>query len=74
MRLSGKLGELLLELFEMLGEVAVFVSASGGGTLSGSVVSWPVGALAAGASGSVQMVVRVASPLTNGTVTSSRLG
>src|SRR5438552_1297188 len=45
-----------------------FVSATGGGTLSGSVVSWAVGGLAAGASGSVQLVVRVASPLTNGTV------
>src|SRR5438552_14245541 len=32
-----------------------FVSATGGGTLSGSVVSWAVGGLAAGASGSVQL-------------------
>jgi len=44
-----------------------FVSATAGGTLSGSVVTWNVGTLAAGASGSLQMVVRVASPLANGT-------
>src|SRR5206468_3265565 len=45
-----------------------FVSATGGGTLSGSVVTWSPGNLAAGASGSVQMVVRVTSPLANGTL------
>src|SRR5207247_1616696 len=44
-----------------------FVSA-GSGTLSGSVVTWSIGSLAAGASGTVQLVVRVASPLANGTV------
>src|SRR5438093_1184342 len=45
-----------------------FVSATAGGTLSGSVVTWSPGNLAAGASGSYQMVVRVASPLANGTL------
>ena len=45
-----------------------FVSATAGGTLSGSVVTWSIGSLAAGASGSVQLVVRVASPLANGTL------
>lgn len=45
-----------------------FVSATGGGTLAGGVVTWNLGILAAGASGSVQLTVRVASPLTNGTV------
>src|SRR5438034_1101136 len=44
-----------------------FVSATAGGTLASGVVTWPVGNLAAGATGSVQMVVRVASPLANGT-------
>src|SRR5439155_912211 len=44
-----------------------FVSATSSGTLSGSVVTWSIGALAGG-SGSVQLVVRVASPLANGTV------
>src|SRR6185295_9691840 len=44
-----------------------FVSATGGGTLSGAVVTWSIGNLAAAATGSVQMVVRVASPLANGT-------
>src|SRR5438094_832150 len=36
-------------------------------TLASGVVTWSPGNLAAGASGSVQMVVRVASPLANGT-------
>lgn len=45
-----------------------FVSSTGGGTLAGGVVTWHLGILAAGASGTVQMTVRVASPLTNGTV------
>src|SRR5206468_3700738 len=45
-----------------------FVSATGGGTLSGSVVTWSIGALAAGGSGSVTLTVRVNSPLSNGTV------
>src|SRR5207247_278360 len=45
-----------------------FVSATGGGSVSAGVVTWTIGALNAGASGSVQMVVQVASPLANGTV------
>jgi len=45
-----------------------FVSATGGGTLSGGIVTWTIGALNAGVSGSVQMVVQVTSPLANGTV------
>src|SRR5207249_4041571 len=45
-----------------------FVSATGGGTLAAGVVTWNLGALAAGASGSVQLVVQVATPLPNGTV------
>src|SRR5204863_2795909 len=45
-----------------------FVSATGGGALSGGVVTWSIGTLAAGGSGSVQVVVRVNSPLANGTV------
>jgi uncharacterized repeat protein (TIGR01451 family) len=47
---------------------ATFVSATGGGTQTGGVVTWSIGALNSGASGSVQMVVKVASPLANGTV------
>ena len=47
---------------------ATFVSATAGGTQAAGTVSWTLGALAAGASGSAQMVVRVASPLANGTV------
>src|SRR3989442_12486627 len=45
-----------------------FVSASGGGTLAAGVVTWNIGALAAGGSGSVQLVVQVGSPLPNGTL------
>src|SRR5207247_33419 len=45
-----------------------FVSATAGGTLSAGVVTWSIGALNAGSSSSVQMVVRAASPLANGTV------
>ena len=45
-----------------------FVSATGGGTLAAGVVTWNVGALNAGSSGSVQLVVAVASPLANGTI------
>jgi uncharacterized repeat protein (TIGR01451 family) len=45
-----------------------FTSATGGGTQSGGVVTWNIGTLGAGASGSVQMVVQVNSPLPNGTL------
>src|SRR5439155_457431 len=45
-----------------------FVSATAGGTLSAGVVTWNIGALNAGSSSSVQMVVQAASPLANGTV------
>jgi len=49
------------------GEVT-FVSASGGGTLSGSVVSWDLGSISPGGTpGSVFVKVEVNSPLTNGT-------
>jgi uncharacterized repeat protein (TIGR01451 family) len=45
-----------------------FVSASGGGTLASGAVTWGLGALSFSASGSVQLVVRVNSPLPSGTV------
>src|SRR5262249_5618126 len=45
-----------------------FVSATGSGTVSSGVVTWNLGTVNAGASGSVQMVVKVASPLANGTI------
>jgi uncharacterized repeat protein (TIGR01451 family) len=48
-----------------------FVSATGGGTESGGVVTWNLGVLAVGASGSVQMVVQVDSPLPNGALISN---
>src|SRR5207249_6619565 len=45
-----------------------FVSASAPGLLAGGVVTWSLGGLAAGASGTVTLVVQVSSPLANGTV------
>ncbi len=45
-----------------------FVSATGGGTQLAGVVTWNIGGLAAGASGTVTLVVSVNSPLANGTV------
>jgi uncharacterized repeat protein (TIGR01451 family) len=45
-----------------------FVSATAGGALSNGLVTWTIGALSAGASGSVQMTVRVAASLPAGSV------
>jgi uncharacterized repeat protein (TIGR01451 family) len=45
-----------------------FVSATGAFSISGGVVTWTIGTLGAGVTGSVQLVVQVASPLANGTV------
>ena len=45
-----------------------FTWATGGGALSGSKVTWTAGGLQVGASGAVRMLVRVVSPLTNGTI------
>src|SRR5206468_6381836 len=45
-----------------------FVSATGGGTLAAGVVTWNIGALSAGSSSSVQLVVQATSPLASGTV------
>src|SRR5207245_1078567 len=53
---------------ETVPENTTFVSATGGGTLAGGVVTWNIGALNAGVSTSVQLVVKVNSPLANGTV------
>ncbi|MGA7614600.1 MAG: hypothetical protein WBX15_05400, partial [Thermoanaerobaculia bacterium] len=41
-----------------------FVSATGGGTLAGSTVTWNLGSIAAGASGSVTVTVAASSPFT----------
>src|SRR2546427_2336134 len=46
---------------------ATFVSATAGGVFASGVVTWSVGNLTAAASGSVQVVVRVNSPLASGT-------
>src|SRR5207249_2602164 len=45
-----------------------FVSASAPGALAGGIVTWNLGAVSAGAGGSVQLVVKVNSPLANGTI------
>src|SRR5207245_491597 len=66
-RNSGDADATFIIVAETIPGNTTFVSA-GSGTLTGSVVTWPIGSLAAGASGTVQLVVRVASPLANGTV------
>src|SRR2546427_5364844 len=45
-----------------------FVSATGGGSFAAGTVTWNLGNLPASASGSVQLVVQVVTPLANGTV------
>ncbi len=45
-----------------------FVSATGGASHHGGVVTWPLGNLAVGAPGSVTLTVDVDSPIANGTV------
>ncbi len=45
-----------------------FVSATNGGTESGGVVTWNLGTLAPGTTGTVQITVQVDSPLVHGTV------
>src|SRR5439155_367266 len=59
---SGATGVILADTIPVN---TTFVSATGGGSLSAGVVTWSIGSLAAGGSGSVQIVVRVASPLAN---------
>jgi uncharacterized repeat protein (TIGR01451 family) len=65
---SGAGGATSVVVTDTIPANTTFVSATGGGTRSGSVVTWNLGTLAAGASGSVQMVVQVVSPLASGTV------
>jgi len=45
-----------------------FVSATAGGSFGGGIVTWTLGTVIAGGSGTVQFVAQVASPLANGTV------
>jgi uncharacterized repeat protein (TIGR01451 family) len=68
---SGNANATSVVLTNTIPASTVFVSATGGGTLSGSVVTWALGTVAAGGSGSVQMVVHVQSPLNNGTTLQS---
>ncbi len=65
---NGNASATTVVLSDTLPANTTFVSATGGGTASGSVVTWNLGALAAGASGSTTLTVRVVSPLTNGTL------
>src|SRR2546425_975989 len=64
---SGATGATGVVITDTVPANTTFVSATAGGTLASGVVTWSPGNLAAGATGSVQMVVRVASPLANGT-------
>ncbi len=45
-----------------------FVSAANGGTFSAGTVTWNLGTLAGGSSGTVSFIVKAASPIANGTV------
>src|SRR5438034_327837 len=65
---TGNSGATAVVLSDTVPVNTTFVSATGGGTLSAGVVTWSIGALAAGGSGSVTLTVRVNSPLANGTV------
>src|SRR5207247_1558561 len=65
---TGNSGATGVVLSDTIPVNTTFVSATGGGALSAGIVTWSIGSLAAGGSGSVQLVVRVASPLANGTV------
>src|SRR5436190_1542402 len=65
---TGNSGATAVVLSDTVPVNTTFVSATGGGTLSSGVVTWSIGPLVAGGSGSVQLVVRVNSPLANGTV------
>src|SRR5207247_917698 len=65
---TGNSGATGVVLSDTIPVNTTFVSATGGGALSAGIVTWSIGSLAAGASASVQLVVRVASPLANGTV------
>lgn len=55
-------------LVDPLPDHTSFVSVSGGGFLSGNLVLWNLGTVAAGTGGSVTLVVRAATPLANGTL------
>ena len=68
---SGNANATSVLLTDSIPASTVFVSATGSGTLSGGVVTWNIGTVAAGGSGSVQLTVRVQSPLTNGTTITS---
>jgi uncharacterized repeat protein (TIGR01451 family) len=68
---SGNANATSVLLTDSVPASTVFVSATGGGTLSGGLVTWNLGTVAAGGSGSVQLTVRVQSPLTNGTILTS---
>jgi uncharacterized repeat protein (TIGR01451 family) len=63
---SGNATGTSVVLSDTLPANTTFVSATGGGTLASGVVTWSIGTLASAGSGSVQLVVKVASPLANG--------
>jgi len=65
---TGNTGATGVILSDAVPANTTFVSATVGGALSAGVVTWSIGALAAGGSGSVQLVVRVNSPLPSGTI------
>lgn len=68
---SGNQAATGVKITDLLPDNTSFVQASDGGTLSGGVVSWSIGTVAADSSGSVTLVVKVNSPLASGTVISN---
>src|SRR5439155_1191052 len=65
---TGNSGATAVVLSDTVPVNTTFVSATGGGTLSSGVVTWSIGALAAGGSGSVQLVIRSLRPAPTGSV------
>ncbi|PYT16814.1 MAG: hypothetical protein DMF51_03810, partial [Acidobacteria bacterium] len=65
---SGNSGATGVILSDTVPANTTFVSAAGGGSLAAGVVTWSIGSVAAGTSGSVTLTLRVNTPLANGTV------
>ena len=65
---AGSVGATNVSLSDFVPSNTTFQSATGGGTLTGGVVTWSIGAIAAGGSGSRQFTVTVNAGVTAGTV------
>ena len=65
---SGNANASNVEIVDHLVKDLTLVSATGGGVLSGSDVTWNIPSVTAGSSGSVSVTVEVGSPISDGTV------